>query len=340
MDGSKRQIVAHAWGLDDLPAEDGLTVVEMTHAAMAGKIRAMYIMGENPMLSDPNLDHVEEGLRSLDFLVVQDIFLSETAQLAHVVLPAAASLEKDGTFTNTERRVQMFHPVLAAPGEALADWQIIARLAEKLDETLGRTDSLVRWRFASTGELMAEAASVTPIYAGIRHERLGDEGIMWPCPTVDHPGTPILHTERFSRGLGKFHAVRAALPAEMPDADFPLILSTGRILYHYHTGTQTRRAEGLDWREPKGFVEINAVDAEDAGIRDGGPVVISSRRGQIRTQARVSDRVQPGVIFLAFHWKEAPANLLTQDYALDPIAKIPEYKVSAVRVENPSKRGR
>lgn len=339
-DAAKRQTVARGWGLDDLPAQNGLTVVEMTHAATAGRVRAMYIMGENPMLSDPNLEHVEEGLRALDFLVVQDIFLSETAQLAHVVLPAAASIEKDGTFTNTERRVQLFHPILNPPGQAMPDWQITSLLAQKLDEKLGHMDSPVRWAFASTAELMAEAATVTPIYGGIHHERLGTEGIMWPCPTVDHPGTPVLHTQGFSRGLGKFHAIQAQLPAELPDADFPLILSTGRILYHYHTGTQTRRAEGLDWREPKGFVEINAADAENAQIRDGGPVVITSRRGQVRTQARISDRVQPGVIFLAFHWKEAPANLLTQDYALDPVAKIPEYKVSAVRLENPSKRGR
>jgi predicted molibdopterin-dependent oxidoreductase YjgC len=338
-DAGKRQTVARAWGLDELPAELGLTVVEMTHATLAGKLQAMVVMGENPMLSDPNLAHVEEALRSLEFLVVQDIFLSETAMLAHVVLPAAASLEKDGTVTNTERRVQMLQPVVAAPGAALPDWQIISMLAEKLDEKLGRINSPVRWRFASTAQIMEELAQVTPIYGGMRHNRLAGAGLVWPCPTIDHPGTPILHTAGFSRGLGKFHAVDAQAPAELPDADYPLTLSTGRILYHYHTGTMTRRSEGLDWREPRGYAEINAVDALAANIRDGGPMVIRSRRGQVRTQARVSQRVQPGVVFLSFHWKEAPANMLTQDHTLDPYAKIPEYKVSAVRIENPSTRG-
>ncbi|HRJ45666.1 MAG TPA: molybdopterin-dependent oxidoreductase, partial [Caldilineaceae bacterium] len=273
-DAEKRRAVAQVWGLDDLPGENGLTVVEMTHAAIAGKVRAMFVMGENPMLSDPNLTHVEEGLRALDFLVVQDIFLSETAQLAHVVLPAAASLEKDGTFTNTERRVQLFQPVLAAPGNAQPDWQIVAALAEKLDEKLGRTDSPVRWSFHSTAEILEEAAHCTPIYGGMRHARLAGEGLIWPCPTVEHPGTPILHTERFSRGLGKFHAIGAQLPAEMPDADYPLILSTGRILYHYHTGTQTRRTEGLEWREPRAFVEVHPEDAAAVSLVDGGPVVV------------------------------------------------------------------
>ncbi|MBW7882564.1 MAG: molybdopterin-dependent oxidoreductase [Caldilineaceae bacterium] len=335
---SARLAVAARWGLDALPAKAGLTVVEMTHAAEAGKVRAMYIMGENPMLSDPNIGHVEVALRSLDFLVVQDIFLSETAQLAHVVLPAAASLEKDGTFTNTERRVQLLQPVLDAPGQALPDWQIIAELAERLDAKLGRPQGVVRWRFPSTAAIMEELAQVTPIYGGLRHARLAGAGLTWPCPAEDHPGTPVLHTERFSRGLAKFHGVEAQAPAEQPDTEYPLILSTGRILYHYHTGTMTRRSAGLDWREPRGYAEINEVDAAAANIRDGGPVVIRSRRGQVRTQARVSNRVQPGVVFLSFHWKEAPANLLTQDYALDPLAKIPEYKVSAVRVENPSQR--
>jgi predicted molibdopterin-dependent oxidoreductase YjgC len=350
-DAGKRQAVARSWGLDDLPAQPGLTVVEMMTAALAGRLRAMYVMGENPMLSDPNLTHVEEGLRALEFLVVQDIFLSETAQLAHVVLPAAASLEKDGTFTNTERRVQMLAPVVAPPGAALPDWQITSSLAEKLAEELAhlaagapadrpdRPDRRpIRWRYASTAEIMDELAQVTPIYGGMSHARLGGAGLVWPCTTPDHPGTPILHIERFGRGLGKFHAVHARPPAEEPDAEYPLILSTGRILVHYHTGTMSRRSAGLDWREPRGFAEVNPVDAAAAGLRDGGPVVIRSRRGQVRTQARISERVQPGVVFLSFHWKESPANVLTQDFALDPYAKIPEFKVSAVRLENPSAR--
>ncbi len=333
-DGAKRQTVAAGWGLDDLPPEPGLTVVEMMHAAADGRLAAMYIMGENPMLSDPNITHVEEGLRALDFLIVQDIFLSESALLAHVVLPAAASLEKDGSFTNTERRVQLIEPIVTPPGEAWPDWRITGALGAALAAKLGQGDA-VRWRFDNTRDIMDEAASVTPIYGGMAHRRLRGAGLTWPCPAADHPGTPILHTERFSRGMGKFHPLQAQLPAELPDEEFPLILSTGRILYHYHTGTMSRRSEGLDWREPRGFAEIHPVDATAADLRDGGPVVIHSRRGQVRTQARISERVQPGVVFLAFHWKEAPANVLTQDHALDPLAKIPEYKVSAIRLENP-----
>ncbi len=341
-DDAKRAAVADSWGVAELPPTPGLTVVEMMHAAVAGKVAAMYIMGENPMLSDPNITHVEEALRSLDLLVVQDIFLSESAQLAHIVLPAAAALEKDGSFTNTERRVQLLTPIVSAPGQALTDWEIIGRLAEQfvatLDEKLGRRSSPVRWRFESSAALMDEVAQVTPIYGGVHHARLAGDGLIWPCPTPDHPGTPILHTQSFSRGRGKFHAVAARLPAEPTDAEYPLILSTGRILYHYHTGTMTRRSAGLDWIESRGHVEVNSVDAASINLRDGGPVIIHSRRGQVRTQARISSRVPPGTVFLAFHWREAPANLLTQDFALDPLAKIPEYKISAVRLENPSRR--
>jgi predicted molibdopterin-dependent oxidoreductase YjgC len=197
----------------------------------------------------------------------------------------------------------------------------------------------VRWQYESSAAIMEELAQVTPIYGGMRHARLGGDGLVWPCPTPDHLGTPVLHTQSFSRGRGKFHAVAARLPAEQTDDEFPLILSTGRILYHYHTGTMTRRAAGLDWLESRGYAEVNSQDAEAIRLRDGGPVVIRSRRGQVRTQARISNRVPPGTVFLAFHWREAPANLLTQDFALDPLAKIPEYKVSAVRLENPSRRG-
>jgi formate dehydrogenase alpha subunit len=330
---AKRATVARAWGRDDLPAGPGLTVVEMMQAAAAGKLHALYVMGENPMLSDPNLAHVEQALRALDFLVVQDIFLSETAQLAHVVLPAASWLEKDGTKTSTERRVQRLRPVLEPPGEAWPDWRILCALGARLDARLGRSAEI--WGYQSTAEITAELASVSPIYGGIIQPRLVGSGLQWPCPTPYHLGTPILHTQTFSRGRGKLHAVPARWPAEQPDAEYPLVLTTGRVLYQYHTGTMTRRSEGLAWREPRNYAEVSAVDAAAVGVRDGGPVVIHGRRGQVRTQARVSPRVPPGVVFLPFHWKEAPANLLTQDFALDPLAKIPEYKVCAVRLENP-----
>jgi predicted molibdopterin-dependent oxidoreductase YjgC len=308
-------------------------VVEMMHAVEEGRVRAMYIMGENPMLSDPNIGHVEKALRSIDFLVVQDIFLSETAELAHVVLPATSSLEKDGTFTNTERRVQLLAPILPPPGEARPDWQITRDIGQHLAGKLGQ--DAPSWEYGTTAEIMAEAASVTPGYGGIRHERLAGDGLIWPCPSEEHPGTAILHVGSFARGRGQFFPVEAQLQVEQPDEEYPLILTTGRILYHYHTGTMTRRSEGLAWRESRGYAEVNREDALKYGIRDGGMAVITSRRGQIRTQARISQRVAQGVIFLSFHWREAPANLLTHDFGLDPLAKIPEYKATAVRMEDP-----
>lgn len=358
VDEPKRKAMAEKWGLADLPAQPGLTVTEIMAAAHDRRVRAMYIMGENPMLSDPNLEHVEESLRKLDFLAVQEIFLSETAQLAHVVLPAAAWLEKDGTKTNTERRVQLLHPVLKSPGETRPDWWIVAQLGRRLEGLLATTAdggpqtadvmakapstieirgplSAVRrhWDYTGPAQIADEIAAVTPSYRGIVHRRLGEVGLVWPCPSEDHPGTPILHHTTFTRGLGKFHAVGAKLPVEQPDSEYPLVLSTGRVLYHYHTGTMSRRSAPLHWRDPRDWVEINAIDAQAAGIEDAAPVVIHSRRGRVKTLARVSEHVPAGVIFLAFHWAEAPANVLTQDYAIDPIAKIPEFKLCTVRIE-------
>ena len=339
-DDEKRLALAEAWGVPALPGDVGLTIVEAMHAVSEGKIRAAYVMGENPMMSDPNTSHVEQALRQLDFLVVQDIFLSETAQLAHVILPAVSSLEKDGSFTNTERRAQLIKPVLPGPGEARPDWEIITDLAARFDKAMGidREGGANYWAFSSTSAVFDELATVTPIYAGMSHERLVGEGLQWPCPTPDHPGTPILHVGKFSRGLGKFNPVKAKDPAELPDDEYPLILTTGRVLYHYHSGTMTRRSGPLAWVEPGGYVEVNAQDAANVGIEDDRAVVVKSRRGQVRTRLRVSQDVPPGTIFLAFHWREAPANMLTQDFALDPVAKIPEYKVCAVRLENPRKR--
>jgi predicted molibdopterin-dependent oxidoreductase YjgC len=334
-DEEKRKTIAQVWGVDDLPGDVGLTIVEAMHAALEGKVRATYVMGENPLLSDPNTNHVEKALRNLDLLVVQDIFPSETAFLAHVILPAAASLEKDGTFTNTERRVQMIRPVLPAPGNALPDWQITGQIAARFDEKMGVKRESNHWKFPSTESIFTELGTVTPIYAGMSHDRLSGEGLRWPCPDTDHPGTPILHVGKFSRGLGKFNLVKAKDPAELPDEEYPLFLSTGRVLYHYHTGTMTRRSGPLDWVEPRGYVEINPQDAEALEVLDDRAVVIESRRGVVRTRAKLTDNVPPGTIFLAFHWREAPANMLTQDFALDPVAKIPEYKVCAVRLVNP-----
>jgi formate dehydrogenase alpha subunit len=336
-----RQRVAEVWGAPNLPTEIGLTVVEMMRAALEKKVRAIYIMGENPMLSDPDVTHVEASLKALDTLIVQDIFLTETAQFAHILLPAASWLEKDGTFTNTERRIQRLAPVLPAPGACKTDAEIVCELGTRVDVKLapvlaGTVPLPDRWQYANTAAIMDELARATPIYRGVHHHRLQGQGLAWPVPADDHPGTPVLHREKFSRGLGKFHAIQAQLPYEQPDAEYPLILTTGRILYQYHTGTMTRRSEGLAWREPRGYAEINPEDAAKIGLRDGGWVIIKSRRGQVRTQARIGERVSPGVVFYSFHWKEGPANVLTQAEKLDPYSKIPEFKVSAVRLENPA----
>jgi predicted molibdopterin-dependent oxidoreductase YjgC len=334
-DDAKRADVARAWEVDSLPGTVGLMVVEAMEMALAGRVRVLYVMGENPMISDPNTSHVERALRNLDLLVAQDIFPSETAQLAHVILPAAAALEKDGTFTNTERRVQKIRPVLPAPGEALPDWQIITGIAARFDANMGVQRRPGYWDFASTEEIFSEIARVTPQYGGMSFARLEGKGLQWPCPDSSHPGTPYLHAGKFTRGLAKFNITQACDPAEQPDQEYPLVLTTGRVLYHYHSGTMTRRSGPLAWREPRGYVEINAQDAAAIDLQDNYAVVIKSRRGTVRTRAKISDRVPPGTVFLAFHWREAPANMLTHSFGLDPVAKTPEYKICAVRLENP-----
>ena len=312
-----------AWGAK-LPGKVGLTVVEMINAAAERKLKALYIMGENPMLSDPDVTHVEDALGDLDFLIVQDIFLSETAQLADVVLPAAGFAEKDGTFTNTERRVQCLRKAIDAPGAARADWDITCDLARRMGYEMS---------YESSSAIQDEIAALTPSYGGITHERLEDgSSLQWPCPHADHPGTPYLHKGRFARGLGKFHAVEFIPPAELPDDDYPFLLSTGRILQHFHTGTMSRRSSVLDELVPAGVIEIHPDDAERVGIKDTQPVRVTSRRGQIEIAARLTDSIAPGSVFLAFHYREAPANRLTIA-ALDPVAKIPEFKVCAVQIE-------
>ena len=305
-----------------LSGEPGLTVVEMLHGASEGRIKALYIMGENPTLSDPNINRVKLDLSSLEFLVVQDIFLSETAGFAHVVLPAAAFAEKDGTFTNTERKVQLLHRVLEPPGEARADWRILCEVSTRLGHPLA---------YQSSAEIMDELARLTPIYGGISHGRLQKRGLAWPCPDAEHPGTPVLHTGMFSRGKGLFSAVEYVPAAEEPDRDYPFLLTTGRILYHYHTGTMSRRVESLDAIRPEGFVEVNPEDARALGLSDGQMAEVVSRRGKLTARTVVTPRSRPGSVFIAFHFAEAAANLLTND-ALDPVAKIPEFKVCAVRL--------
>jgi formate dehydrogenase major subunit len=311
-----------AWGVS-LPAKPGLTIMEIMNAAHDGTLKGLYIMGENPMVSDPDITHVEASLKNLDILVVQDIFLNETGRLADVVLPSACFAEKDGTFSNTERRVQRIRKAVEAPGEAKADWQIIAELATKLGYSMS---------YSSAEEIMGEINGVTPSYAGITYERIEGEGIQWPCPSTDHPGTKYLHKDKFSRGLGLFSAIDYRPSEELPDDEYPFILTTGRVLYHFHTATMTRRSEGLNERYPESLAEINSKDAEKLGIKEGGFITVSSRRGSLQVKASVVDTPPEGTIFMNFHFSEAAVNLLTNP-ALDPIGKIPEYKVCAVKVE-------
>lgn len=293
------------------------------NAAHEGKLKAIYIMGENPMVSDPDINHVREALENLEFLVVQDIFMTETAKLADVVLPATSFAEEDGTFTNTERRVQLLRPAVKAPGEARSDWKIICDIASRMGYEMS---------YGSTAEIMEEVASLTPLYGGITHDRLEGDGLQWPCPDKDHPGTPYLHKGKFSRGLGLFTAVEHVPPAEVPDDEYPLVLTTGRMLFHFHTGSMTRRSKGLHKHRPEGYIELHPETAQKLGVGDGEMVRVSSRRGQIKVKALVTTRTSPKVVFMPFHFAESAANVLT-NAALDPKSKIPEFKACAVKVE-------
>ncbi len=314
------------WGVP-LSDKVGLTVVEIINGIHDGKIKGLYMMGENPRLSDPDAHHVEEALKKIDFLVVQDLFLTETAQFADVVLPAVSFAEKDGTFTNTERRVQRVRRAIEPIGDAKPDWLIITELANKFG---------FDWHYSHPSEIMDEIARVSPIYGGISFERIEGKGLQWPCPTKDHPGTPILHVDRFNRpnGLGKFMPAEYQEPPELPDVQYPYLLTTGRTLFHWHTGSMTRRSYGLNEILKEGYVEISPEDAERIGIKEGEFLYVSSRRGKIKIKAKVTKKVAPGVVFIPFHFAEAAANELTIS-ELDPISKIPELKVCAVKIEKP-----
>ncbi len=322
-DADIRAKFERAWNVE-LPDAPGMTVTQMFPAVLEGKIKAMYIMGENPVLSDADVTHVEEALEKLDFLVVQDIFLTETAKLADVVLPASSFAERDGTYTNTERRVQLTRPVVRAPGQARRDLEIVCDIATAVGYPM---------TYASTSEVNDEMRGLTPSYGGISHERLeAGEQLHWPCPSDDHPGTPILHRETFTRGLGQFHPVEYKPADEETDASFPIVLTTGRMLEHYHTGTMTRRSKALDGLVPGPFVEVSGADATQIEVEDGDPVRVTSRRGSIILPAKVGSRVDTGVLFIPFHFWEAAANVLTNP-AADPTAGIPEFKVCAVKLE-------
>jgi len=322
---ANRQKFAAAWGVEKMPDKPGLTVGELIESA--GKsIKALYIMGENPVISDPDANQVLHELESLDFLVVQDIFLTETAQFADVVLPAASFAEKDGTFSNTERRVQLVRKAIEPIGDSKPDWEIICLISSAMGYPMN---------YASPEEIMREISSVTPSYGGINYERLEQGSLQWPCPNVDHPGTKFLHKDKFVRGLGKFQAVEHIPPNEIPDEEYRLVLSTGRRRYHYHTGTMTQRTGALEVFYPEEYLEISSADAEKLGICDGDKVKVTSRRGQVEVAAQVSERVTPGLVFTSFQYPDVPINRVTNP-ARDPIAKIPEYKVCAVKVEKVS----
>lgn len=314
------------WG-EKLPQDKGLTIPDMFEGALKGEIKAMYVMGENPMMSNPDIKTVNEALDKLDFLVVQDIFLTETAALADVVLPSVTYAEKEGTYTNTERRVQRLRRAVSPVGEARADWEIIQVVAQKMGAD---------WDYVSPAEIMEELADLTPSYHGIRYGRLDKvrNGIMWPCPTRDHPGTALLYKEKFATKNGRalFHPVEWRLPAEMPDDDYPLLLTTGRLLPHWHTGTMSRRSKSLSHIAPRGEVEISPEDAANYGLQNGDEVTLESRRGSVRISVRVTGDSPPGTVFLPFHWNESPANVLTNP-AMDPVSKTPEFKIAAVRLQ-------
>ena len=311
-----------AWNAK-LSDQIGLTVTDMIPGLIEGSLKAMYIMGENPMLSDPDSHHVEEALKAAELVVVQDIFLTETAMMADVVLPGACFAEKDGTFSNTERRVMRVRKAVEPIGNARADWEIIQEVSSRFGYPMA---------YDSPEEIMKEIASVTPSYGGITYERLEGEGIQWPCPTEDHPGTKFLHKGNFVRGKGLFHAIEYKPPAEVVDDDFPFWLTTGRVFAHYHTGTMTRNCPSLESEVSEGFLEVNPADAERMALQQNDRVKVASRRGEMTAKTMVTDRVEQGVVFMPFHFVESNANILTNT-AYDPICKIPELKVCAVKLE-------
>jgi predicted molibdopterin-dependent oxidoreductase YjgC len=325
-----------AWGAEQLPEADGLVVTDMvTSMDQPNGVKAMYITGENPLLSEPDLNHAAELFQKLEFLVVQDIFMHETAEIADVVLPATSFAEKDGTFTNSERRVQRVRKAIEPRGQSRPDWEIICDLGRRMCRKLGLPLE-DQFTYDHPSQIFDEMARLTPIIAGISYHRLDAEGgIQWPCPDPGHPGTPYLYAGSFPRGpRAKFVPYQQGpVAAEMPNRRFPLILNTGRTLYHWHGGTITRRVAGLLARSPELQVAINPEDGDKYGLEDGQWIRVSSRRGQLTGRALFTDRMRAGEIFVPFvKLSESAANFLT-NAVYDPESKIPEYKVCAVRVE-------
>jgi formate dehydrogenase major subunit/formate dehydrogenase alpha subunit len=313
-----------AWGVS-LSPDDGLNLNVMMQAMAEGSIKGLYVMGEDIILSEPNADKVEKGLNQCEFLVVQDIFLNETARYADVLLPAACFAEKDGVFTNSDRRVQRVRKAVSPPGEARADWEILCDVA--------RAAGYPMPHYESPAEVYAELAALSPKFSGISHERIEQEGgLQWPCPTPDHAGTPTLHLDGPLKGTAPFQAIEYRPSAELPDSDYPLVLSTGRTLYHYNVATQTRRDAGPSMRQPENFIEMHRRDVRKRGLSDGDSVQVVSRRGAISAKVLVSPRMRPGCVWMPFHFAESATNRLTND-AGDSVTGTGEYKVCAVRVE-------
>ncbi len=317
------QKFSKAWNceLSDTP---GMTITDMITAIDNGKIKGLYVIGENPKLSDPDRNHLDHAFKKLDFLAVQDIFLSESAQIADVVLASAALGEREGTFTNTERRCMRARKAVEPVGNVLSDWEIISKLSTAMGYKMS---------YSSAEEIFNEMASLTKSYQGMTYERLGIDGLQWPCPDTDHPGTPYLHKDNFTRGKGKFHGIKYQDPAELACAEYPYLLTTGRMFAHFHTGTMTRVSAHLDAEQKTGYVEINPADAENLHVKSGEPVLLTSRRGEMEAPARLTNCVKPGTLFLPIHFGENPTNILTSSEHFDPLAKIPEFKVGAVKIE-------
>ena len=326
-----------AWA-GPLPEEDGLVATEIVESMLDGRIKAAWVTGENPLLSEPDLHHAEKAFAKLEFLVVQDIFMHETAEVADVVLPAASFAEKDGTFTNSERRVQRVRKAVDAPGVSRPDWQIICDAARRLSSELGLGVE-DQFAFGHPSEIWDEMASLTPLLAGIDYDRLDSGGIQWPCPDSEHPGTRYLYETDFPRGdRAKFVAFDQGPAAdELPSERFPLILNTGRILYHWHGGTITRRADRLMARAPELQVAMSPDDGSKYGVADGEWIRVRSRRGDLEGRVLYTDKQRAGEIFVPFvKLRDHAANFLT-NAALDPNSKIPEYKVCAVRIMKPER---
>ena len=309
------------WGYK-LSDKIGYKIPDMFNNAVEGNVKAMFVMGEDPVLSDPDANHIKHALESMEFVVAQDIFMSETAKFADVILPAACYAEKDGTFTNTERRVQRVRKAVEAPGEAIADWKIVCMIAQRMGAH--------GFDFKDPEEIFEEMRKAMPSYRGMSYERIDKVGLQWPCPTESHPGTKFLHKSVFARGKGLMKAVEYKEPHELPDAEYPFMLSTGRMIYHYNV--TTRFSNSLDLVRPYELAEINPEDAEKLGVKELDTIKVTSRRGEVVTRVTVTDRVRPGMIWMTLHYKESPVNELTVD-AFDPITGTGEYKVCAVKLE-------